>query len=112
MRGFLRKIIDRRLQQVTMATTLGVAMVATAAVAAERWKDARFEDANLAVEKAQRLLSATACDGGGARATVSCERLVRQAGELLEQAQRALSAAATVVDGGDVVLPAGSSDKR
>jgi hypothetical protein len=112
MRGFLQRIIDRRLRQVTVATTLGVAIVATTAVASGRWSEPKFDEADLAVEKAQILLTATECEEASYSAAVSCKRFVRRAETLLTQARRALSAAATVVDGGDVVLPSASPDPR
>lgn len=104
MRGFLLRIIDRRLRQLTVATTLGVGVVATAAVATGRATDPNLDDASLAVERAQILLSTAECDGDGAKATESCERLRKKAEALLGEARDALSAAETVSVGGDVVL--------
>lgn len=112
MRGFLQRIIDRRLRQLTVATTLGLGVVATAAVATGRVADPKLDDANIALERAQMLLRAAECGGAGEAATASCEQQVRKAAMLLVQARNALSAASTIVDGGDVDLPPAMSEKR
>ena len=104
MHGFLTRMIDQRLRRLALGATIGMVIVTTIGVVTGNFQNPRFDEANLAVEKAQILLSDSACGPGGARATDSCVKLVRTAEELLARAREAVAAAATVADGGDVVL--------
>ena len=106
MRGFLTKIIDRRLRRLTAASTIGLAVVATVGITTGNFHDPKFDDAQIAVAKAQLLLDPSTCRAAGSRAAESCEKLVRRAEDLLTKAREAVAAAATAADGGDVVLPA------
>jgi hypothetical protein len=102
MRGFLTRTIDRRLRRLALGATFGMAVVTTTAVATGNFKNPGFDDAHLAVEKAQILLSDSACGTPGERAADSCVKLIRTAEELLARAREAVTAAATAADGGDV----------
>ncbi len=110
MRGFLQKIIDRRLRQLTLATTLGILGIGTAAVVTGRATAPKLDDATLALERAQALLMAAQCEG--ATSTTACEKYIRHAGMLLVQARQALSAASTEAVGGDVELPLKKGEKK
>lgn len=104
MRGFLTKMIDRRLRRLTVTMTFGMVVVATAGIAAGHWNDPKFDDADMAVARAQLLLAGSPCGAPGDRNTESCEKMLRKAEELLAKAREAVSAAATAAVGGDVVL--------
>lgn len=105
MTGYLTKLIDRQLRRVTVTTVLGIGVVIATALAVSRFHDPKFDEANLAVEKAQILLSAAGCGERGDRTTEACDRLMKRAQELLAQARDAISAAAITAVGGDVALP-------
>ena len=105
MTGYLTKIIDRQLRRVTLATVLGIAVVTTTALAMSRFDEPKFDEAELAVEKAQILLTGTACGEPGQKTTATCDKLMKRAQELLAKARDAISAAAITADGGDVALP-------
>ena len=105
MHGFLTKMIDQRLRRLALGATIGMVIVTSIGSITGSFQNPRFDEAHLAVEKAQILLSTSACGTPGERATDSCVKLVQKAEELLKRAQEAVNAAATVADGGDVVIP-------
>ena len=105
MHGFLTRMIDQRLRRLALGATIGMAIVTTIGLVTGNFQNPRFDEVHLAVEKAQILLSKSACGTPGERATDSCVKLVRKAEDLLERAREAVNAAATVADGGDVVIP-------
>jgi hypothetical protein len=104
MRGFLTRIIDQRLRRLTVVMLFGLVVVATAGVVADSWNHPKFNEADLAVARAQLLIRGSACGTPGERTTESCERLLRKAEELLTKAREAVTAAATAAVGGDVIL--------
>jgi hypothetical protein len=104
MTGYLTKLIERQLRRVTLATALGIAIVTTTALAFARFHDPKFDEADLAVEKAQLLLNAAVCGEPGAKTTEACDKLMKRAQDLLAKARDAISAAAITADGGDVDL--------
>jgi hypothetical protein len=104
MTGYLTKIIDRQLRRITLATVIGIAVVTTTALAISRFHDPKFDEADIAVEKAQILLNAAACGVPGEKTTEACDRLMKRAQELLAKARDAITAAAITADGGDVEL--------
>jgi hypothetical protein len=104
MTGFLTKIIDRQLRRLALGTAFSVLVVTTTALAMSRFHDPKFDEADLAVEKAQILLNAAACGVPGEKTTEACDKLMKRAQELLARARDAISAAAITADGGDVDL--------
>lgn len=105
MTGYLTKLIDRQLRRITVATVIGIAVVTTTALAVSRFDEPKFDEADLAVKKAQILLSGAECGEPGEKTTEACDRLMKRAQELLAKARDAISAAAIKADGGDVALP-------
>ena len=105
MHGFLTRMIDQRLRRLALGATFGMAIVTTIGLVTGTSQTPRFDEAHLAVEKAQILLSHSACGTPGERATDDCVKFIRQAEELLARAREAVNAAATIADGGDVVIP-------
>ena len=101
MRGFLIRMIEQRLQRLAVGTALGL-MLATTGTVATNGFDLKFDEADLAVEKAQVLLGDRACGTPGDRTTQECERHLRNALESLARARKAVNAAATAADGGTV----------
>ena len=104
MTGFLTKIIDRQLRRLTVGTAFGVAVVTTTALATSQFEEPKFDEAGLAVEKAQLLLTGTTCGEPGEKTTEACAKLMKRAQELLAKARDAIGAAAIKADGGDVDL--------
>jgi len=104
MTGYLTKIIDRQLRQLTMSAVVGMTVVSTTAVAASRFHDANLDLADAAIEKAQVLLASTVCGNPGEKTTEDCDKLLKKAQELLSKTRDAVSAAAVAADGGDVEL--------
>jgi hypothetical protein len=103
MRGFLTKDIERQLRLVTVGAAIGAVIVVSSA-SDNATTATEFNQAELAVERAQSLLRPSLCSAPAASAE-SCDSLVRQAEDLLAQARAAVTAASTIVDGGDVDVP-------
>ena len=99
MQGFLLRIIQRRLRQLSVGTTFGAVVVTTAVVAAARFHDQRFDTADAAVVQAQNLLVAAVCGEPELKPTVECEKHARRAQELLARAREEISSAAAAADG-------------
>ena len=99
MQGFLTRIVERRMRRLTLATTIGMALISTTAVAAGRFHDPRFDETDLAIEKAQILLTAAACGNEGEKTTVECFKYVKRAEDLLAKARETVNAAALAADG-------------
>ena len=103
--GFLMHTIQRRLRRLIIGATISLAIVSATAIETTGFLEPRFDQANLAVEKAQFLLGPSLCVESSAQQAELCESLVRRAEELLARARQAVTAAATVADGGDVAIP-------
>jgi hypothetical protein len=104
MNGFLMNIIQRQLRRLALGATVSMAIVYASAFGTTRIPEPKFRQADLAVEKAQFLLGPSLCETPSEEQTEFCENLVRRAEEFLARARQAVSAAATLADGGDVAL--------
>jgi hypothetical protein len=104
MQGFLLNIIQRQLRRLTLAATASMAIVSAAALGTTAFPEPKFNQADHAVAKAQFLLGPSLCAAPSEQQTEVCEDLVRRAEELLVKARPAVTAAATVADGGDVAV--------
>ena len=104
MHGFLSNIIQRQLRRLALGATVSMAIVAATALGTSGIHEPKFNQAELAVEKAQLLLGPSLCTTPSEQHTAFCENLVRQAEEFLARARQAVTAAATVADGGDVAV--------
>jgi hypothetical protein len=104
MHGFLSNIIQRQLRRLTLGATVSMAIVVATALDTTGFQEPTFNQAELAVEKAQFLLGPSLCGTPVERQTEFCENLVKRAEEFLARARQAVTAAATVVDGGDVAV--------
>lgn len=102
MHGFLLNIIQRQLRRLTLGATVSMVIVAAMALDTTGLQEPKFNQADLAVERAQVLLGPSLCAAPSEQQTELCENLVRRAEEFLVKARQAVTAAATVADGGDV----------
>ena len=105
MNGFLMNTIQRQLRRLTLGAMISMSIVYASALSTTRTPEPKFKQADLAVAKAQFLLGPSLCEAPSQQQTAFCENLVRRAEELLERARQAVTAAATVADGGDVAIP-------
>jgi len=96
--------IQRQLRRLTIGATISLAIVSATAIETTGFREPRFDQADLAVEKAQFLLGPSLCVAPSAQQAELCESLVTSAKELLARARQAVTAAATVADGGDVTV--------
>ena len=99
MQGFLTRMVERRMRRWAVATAIGIGVVSTTAVAAGRFHDPRFDETDLAIEKAQILLTAAVCGNEGEKTTTECLKYVKRAEDLLGKAREAVHAAALAADG-------------
>ena len=104
MNGFLMNTIQRQLRRLTLAATVSMAIVYAAALDTASSPAPKFNQADRAVEKAQFLLGPSLCDVPSEQHAAFCVNLVTRAEELLARARQAVTAAATVADGGDVAV--------
>ena len=95
----LMNAITRRIRRVAIGSALGMVAATTVAVA-NPFHDPNFDEADLAAEKAQILLTAAACGAPGAKSTVECEKHVKTAQDLLKRVREEIDGAATAADGG------------
>ncbi len=100
MHGFVTRMVERRLRRLVIGSTIGMAILTTTAVAAGRFHDPKFDEADLAVEKAQILLTATECGNPGEKTTEACRKELKRVMELLTKARSTINAAAVAADGG------------
>jgi|SRR5688572_15040428 len=100
MHGFVKRMVERRLRRLAIGATIAMAILTTVAVAAGRLHDPRFNEANLAVEKAQILLGVAECGEPGQKTTEACQKALKRALELLAKARATVNAAAIAADGG------------
>jgi hypothetical protein len=100
MHGFVTRMVQRRLRRLVVGSTIGMMILTTAAVAAGRYQDPKFDEAGLAVEKAQILLGGAECGNPGEKTTVACQKQLKRALDLLARARATVNAAAVAADGG------------
>lgn len=104
MHGFLLNIIQRQLRRLMLGATVSMAILSATDLGTAGFQEPKFNQADLAVEKAQFLLGPSLCVASSEPQTEFCENLVRRAEEFLARARQAVTAAATVADGGDVAV--------
>lgn len=102
MHGFLTTMVQRQMRRLALGATLGMAIVTTTAVAAARFHDPRFDEADLAVEKALILLSVAECGTAGEKSTEACQRHQSKTIDLLTKARAGIAAAAAAADGAPI----------
>jgi hypothetical protein len=100
MHGFVKRMIERRMRRLVLGSTIGMAILTTAALAAGRFHDPKFEEADLAVEKAQILLGVAECGNAGEKTTQVCQKELKRALDVLARARAAINAAAVAADRG------------
>ena len=100
MHGFVKRMVERRLRRLVIGSTVSMAILTTTAVAAGRFHDPKFDEADLAVEKAQLLLNAAECGNPGEKTTDACQKELERALALLAKARATINAAAVAADGG------------
>ena len=94
MRGFLTRMIQRRLERLTFGTVLGMAIITTGALAASGFQVPGLGEAEVAVAKAEVVLGFAECRARDARITAACEKELRTALQALARARSAISGAA------------------
>ena len=100
MRGFLTRMIDRRLRRLALGATFGVAVGTIGALSPAEFEDSRFENADLAAERAEILLT-DACGAPGGQPAVACEKRLQKALELLARVRRTINENAPAGSGSD-----------
>lgn len=93
----------RPVRRAAIAVTVVVTIMSTAAVAMTRRHDPKFDEADLALEKAQILLGAAAC-GGDEKAMKECQKNVDKAIQDIVIARAEVAAAAAASDGSTILL--------
>ena len=93
MRGFLTRIVERRLRRLAVGAGFGV-VIGTTSAAGTSAPDPRFDQADFAAERAQILLT-DACAAPGQTATGACEKRLQKALELLARVRATISEAGT-----------------
>jgi hypothetical protein len=104
MHGFLSNIIQRQLRRLTLGAAVSMAIVVATALDTTALHEPKFNQAELAVERAQFILGPSLCVAPSDKHSEFCENLVSRAEEFLARARQAVTAAATVADGGDVAV--------
>lgn len=97
MRGFLTRIIDRRMRRLALGATFGVAVGTTSAMSTTEAQDSRFENADLSAERAQILLT-DACGTPGGQPATACEKRLQKALELLSRVRQTINEASPPAD--------------
>lgn len=95
--------VVRPIRRAAMAVTIVVTIMSTAAMAMARPHDPKFDEADLALEKAQILLGAAAC-GGDEKAMRECQKNVDKAIQDIVTARAEVAAAAAASDAGAILL--------
>lgn len=90
MRGFLTKIVERRLRRLALGASFGVMIGTTGAVAAGGKPDPRFDGADLAAARAQILLT-DACGESASGPAGPCEKRLQKALELLARVRETIN---------------------
>ena len=98
MRGFLTKIIERRLRRLALGAMFGVAIGNMGTVAAEGTYDPGFDGADLAAERAQILLTGV-CGTPAEAPAGACEKRLEKALVLLARVRATMNEAATTSGG-------------
>lgn len=104
MHGFLTNIVQKQLRRLTLGAAVSAAIVSGTALETGELREPEFNQAELAVEKAQFLLAPSLCGTSSEKQAEFCEYLVKRAEDFLARARQAVAAAATVADGGDVAV--------
>ena len=99
MHGFVTRMVERRMRRLALTTTIAMAVISTTAVAAGRLYGDKFDDAELAVAKAQGLLADARCGNAGEKASRECLKNLKRARDLLAKARETVKNAAAS-DGG------------
>jgi hypothetical protein len=97
MRGFLTRIIDRRMRRLALGATFGVAVGTTSAMSMTAAEDSRFDNVDLAAARAQILLT----DACGEKPAVACEKRLQKALELLARVRQTINEASPSANGSD-----------
>ena len=92
MRGFLTKIVERRLRRLAFGASFGVMIGTTGAMAAGATPDPRFDGADLAAQRAQILLT-DACGEPASGPAGACEKRLQKALELLARVRATITEA-------------------
>ena len=92
MRGFLTKIVERRLRRLTLGAGFGVMIGTTGAMATSDTPDPKFDGADLAAERAQILLT-DACGEPASGLAGPCEKRLQKALELLASVRATINEA-------------------
>ena len=100
MRGFLTRIIDRRLRRLALGAAFGVVVGTTSAMSPTDVADSRFDNVDLAAERAQILLT-DACGAAGGQPAVACEKRLQKVLELLARVRQTINEDAPAGSGSD-----------
>ena len=92
MRGFLTKIVERRLRRLSLGAGFGIVLGTTGAMAAGGTPDPRFDSADLAAERAQILLT-DACGEPTPGPAGPCQKRLQKALELLSRVRETINEA-------------------
>jgi hypothetical protein len=92
MRGFLTKIVERRLRRLTLGAMFGVAIGSLGTGAAEPANEAEFDRADLAAARAQILLT-DVCGAPEEGPAVACEQRLQKALVLLARVRATINEA-------------------
>jgi hypothetical protein len=93
MRGFLTRIVERRLRRLAVGAGFGV-VIGTTGAAGTAAPDPRFGQADFAAERAQILIT-DACGVDRDTVPVACEKRLRKALELLARVRASMREAAS-----------------
>jgi hypothetical protein len=93
----------RPIRRAAIAVTIAVTIMSTAAMSMARPHDPKFDEADLALEKAQILLGAAAC-GGDEKAMKECQKNLDKAIQDIVIARADVAAAAAASDGSTGLL--------
>lgn len=92
MRGFLTKIVERRMRRLILGAGFGVVIGSTSAVSTSGAPDPRFDGTDLAAERAQILLT-NACGAPEAGPAGACEQRLQKALVLLARVRATINEA-------------------
>ena len=97
MRGFLTKIIERRLRRLTLGALFGVAIGSFGMVTTERIDHPTLDGADLAAERAEILLN-DVCGAAAEEPAGACEKRLEKALALLARVRATINDA--TIEGG------------
>jgi hypothetical protein len=98
MRGYLTKIIERRVRRLALGAMFGVAIGTTGTVATEGIDDRGFDGADLAAARAQILLTGV-CGAPAEGSSGACEKRLQKALVLIAHVRATINKAATTAAG-------------